>query len=71
MNLVTTHTLRVDDGVTNKMLDATMRSFWELEYLGIQAESVETSVSVASSIKMKGSHYKVSLPWRECHDPLL
>ena len=72
VNLVTTHTLRVDDGVTNKMLDATMRSFWELESLGIQAESVETSVSdhFASSIKMKGSCYEVSLPWRECHDPL-
>ena len=35
VNFVTTHTLRVDDGVTNKMLDATMRSFWELESLGI------------------------------------
>ena len=33
VNLVTTHTLRVDDGVTNKTLDTTMRSFWELESL--------------------------------------
>ena len=31
VNIVTTHTLRVDDGVTNTILDATMRSFWELE----------------------------------------
>ena len=29
VNLVTTHTLRVDDGVSNKMLDTTTRSFWE------------------------------------------
>ena len=28
VNLVTTHTLQVDDGVTNKVLDATIRSFW-------------------------------------------
>ena len=62
----------VDDGVTNKMLDATMRSFWELESLGIQAESVETNVSdrFASLIKVKGSRYEESLPWCECHDPL-
>ena len=71
VNLITTHTLRTDDGVTNKMLDATMRSFWELESLGIQAQSVETNVSdhFTSSIKRKGSRYEVSLPWRECHDP--
>ena len=30
VNLVTAHTLQVDDGVT-KMLDARMRSFWELK----------------------------------------
>ena len=72
MNLITTHTLRVDDEVTNKMLDAIMRSFWELESLGIQTESAEGSVSdrFTSSIKIKESRYKVSLPWRECHDPL-
>lgn len=54
------------------MLDATMRSFWELESLGIQAESVETNVSdrFASLIKVKGSRYEESLPWCECHDPL-
>lgn len=35
VSLVTTHTLRVD-GITNKELDTTLRSFWELESLGIQ-----------------------------------
>ena len=72
VNFVTTHTLRVDGGVTNKMLDATMRSFWELESLGIQVDSMENDVSdyFASSVKMKGGRYEVSLPWCECHDPL-
>ena len=72
VNFVTTHTLRVDDGVTNKMLDATMRSFWELESLGIQVYSMENNVSdhFASSVKMKDGRYEVLLPWRECHDPL-
>ena len=72
VNFVTTHTLRVDGEVTNKMLDATMRSFWELEFLGIQVDSMENDVSdhFASSVKMKDGRYEVSLPWRECHDPL-
>ena len=72
VSFVTTHTLRVDDGVTNKMLDTTMRSFWELESLGIQVDSMENDVSdhFASSVKMKDGRYEVSLPWRECHDPL-
>ena len=49
-----------------------MRSFWELESLGIQVDSMENDVSdhFASSVKIKGGHYEVSLPWRECHDPL-
>ena len=68
VNFVTTHTLRVDDGVTN----ATLRSFLELESLGIQVDSMENDVSdhFASSVKMKDGHYEVLLPWRECHDPL-
>ena len=54
------------------MLDATMRSFLELESLGIQVDSMENDMSdhFASSVKMKAGRYEVSLPWRECHDPL-
>ena len=72
VSLITVHTLRVDDGVSNKMLDATMSSFWELESLGIQPEFSEDSVSdhFSSSVQMKEGRYEVSLPWRECHDPL-
>jgi hypothetical protein len=57
VNLITTHTLRVDDGVTNNMLDASMRSFWELQSLGIQVELLGTNVSdhFTSSFKMKGN----------------
>lgn len=71
-SLLTVHTLRVDDGVSNKMLDATMRSFWELESLGIQPELTNDDVSdrFTSSVQLKGGRYEVSLPWRECHDPL-
>lgn len=72
VNLITTHVLRADDGVTNKMLDDTMRSFWELESMGIQVEDTEPSVDdqFMNSIKMVNVRYELSLPWRECHDPL-
>ena len=72
VNFVTTHTFRVDGGVTNKIIDATMRSFWELESLGIQVNSMKNvSDHFVSSPKMKDSRYEVSLPWCECYDPLL
>ena len=35
ISLMNAHTLRVE-GVTNKELDSTLRSFWELEALGIE-----------------------------------
>lgn len=54
------------------MLDATLRSFWEVESLGVEPELTEDSVSdhFASSVKMRANRYEVSLPWCECHDPL-
>ena len=67
---LTTHTLRVE-GVTNKELDTTLRSFWELESLGIQMPTKDpVSDEFTSTIQMKEGRYEVSLPWREYHDPL-
>lgn len=72
VNLITTHVLRADDGVTNKMLDDTMRSFWTLELMGIQVEDTEPSLDdqFMNSIKMVNGCYEVSLPWQEGHDLL-
>ena len=70
VSLVTTHTLRVE-GITNKELDSTLRSFWELESLGIQSPNHDpVSDQFTNTIQMKGGRYEVSLPWREYHDPL-
>ena len=70
VSLITTHTLRVE-GVTNKELDTTLRSFWELESLGIQMPTKDpVSDQFASTIQMEEGRYEVSLPWREYHDPL-
>jgi len=38
VSLMNTHTLLVE-GITNKDLDKTLRSFWELESLGIEEVS--------------------------------
>ena len=70
VSLVTTHTLRVE-GVTNKELDTNLRSFWELESLGIQdPNSDPVSDQFTSTVQMKGGRYEVCLPWREYHTPL-
>ena len=70
VSLVTTHALRVE-GVTNKELDTTLRSFWELESLGIQSPNNDPVLDqFTSTVCMKGGRYEVTLPWREYHDAL-
>ena len=70
VSLMTMHTLCVE-GVTNKELNCSLRAFWELESLGIQTPTVDpVCEQFASSVKLKGGRYKVSLPWLEHHDPL-
>ena len=70
VSLTTTHTLHVG-GVTNRELDANLRSFWELESLGIQSPTTDpVSDQFASTVKMKDGRYEVSLPWQAYHDPL-
>ena len=72
VNLITTHTLRVDSEISNKMLDTTLKKFWELESLGITSEETEHPVmdQFTNAVKMRDNRYEVSLPWREFHDPL-
>ena len=64
VNLVTTHTLRVDTEPESLWkLDDHLHSFWNLESLGIIEE-------FNHKIRFDGGRYKVSLPWREYHKPL-
>ena len=69
VNLVTTHTLCADC-VTNEDLDTTLRSFWDLESLGIHEESNPVLNYFSKNVQMKDKRYEVSLPWGEHHDPL-
>ena len=70
VSLVNAHTLRVE-GITNRELDKTMRSFWELESLGIEEVSVDPVCDrFTSTLQVKDGRYEVSLPWREYHEDL-
>ena len=63
-NLVT-HVLRVDSGPTLKDLDKRLRSFTDLESLGI-TDTEDTVLELFSSIvTLWDGHYEVSLPWKD------
>lgn len=62
-NLVATHTLRVDDDSRDTdELNRTLRSFWELESLGIRDPENSVHEEFENSIEMKEGRYELSLP---------
>lgn len=70
VSLMNTHTLLVE-GITNKDLDKTLRSFWELESLGIEEVSNDPVCDrFTSTLQVRNGRYEVSLPWRDYHDDL-
>ena len=70
-SLITVHTLTVgtesfnDHNLTNQL-----RSFWELESLGIGKVEKSTHDKFKEDICFKEGRYEVSLPWKEIHKPL-
>ena len=69
VSLITTHTLHVN-AVGDEEPDAVLRSFWELESLGVQGPDDLAYDHFISSVVFKHGRYEVSLPWREYHEPL-
>ena len=70
-NLVTTHVLKsavnpVD--VTNETLDGNLKTFWELESLGIKPRTLQEKFQ--EQISFKNSRYEVHLPWKTPHPSL-
>ena len=63
--LITTHSLRVDCLPESEKLDAQLRSFWELESLGIQSSDSSVYEEFNSTIQFKNGRYEVFLPWRD------
>ena len=67
-NLVATHVLHIE-AQTNS-LDDRLRSFWELEALGIIEPEKTMYEEFSSTINFKNGQYQVSLPWKSFHKPL-
>ena len=71
VNLVTTHVLRADTVAPNsEPLNDTLKSFWELESLGIQGPEKTVHDEFVERVTFKDGRYQVSLPWKEFHKPL-
>ena len=70
-NLTTTHVLQVEaQSLESESLDERLRSFRELESLGIHEREKTLYNNFATRIAFHDGHYQVSLPWKEFHEPL-
>jgi hypothetical protein len=49
---------------------AAVNRFWDLESIGIKADSTDVHETVINDLNFNGQRYSVGLPWRESHDPL-
>ncbi len=69
--LVTTHVLRVDTQPSEQRgLEAQLRSFWDLESLGIVGAERTLYDDFLNTVTVRNGRYEVSLPWKEVHKPL-
>jgi len=62
-NLHSSYSLLNQSSSTNSM-DSLLKSFWELESLGIKPVEPSVHDTFKQSIKFEGGRYQVSLPWR-------
>ena len=71
MSLIAADTLRVDAEPSDiHDLDDCVRSFWELESLGIQKTDKSVYEEFSERIRLVEERYEVSLPWKETHASL-
>ena len=75
VNLAATHVLRIDTrrdemDVHQMELDEKLRTFWELESIGIKQEENSVLETFKETVTFKNQRYEVGLPWKEAHDPL-
>ena len=75
VNLAATHVLRIDThrdetDVQDMELNEKLRTFWELESIGIRQEENSVLETFNETITFKNQRYEVGLPWKEAHDPL-
>ena len=68
------HVLKVQasqHGCSNASLDQALKKFWDLETLGINPEESSVYDDFVHMIAFQNGRYCVSLPWKDCHPPLL
>ena len=68
--LIVTHALQIGAAPV-KQLDDILRTFWDLEALGIHEEEESPLNGFAECITFVNGRYEVPLPWRESHGILL
>ena len=75
VNLEATHVLRIDThrdemNVHEMELDEKLRTFWELESIGIKQEENSVLETFKEIITFTNQRYEVGLPWKETNTPL-
>ncbi len=71
LSLINTHTLRVEFlPLYPGDADSTLKSFWELESLGITETERSVYDEFTDAIEYKNGRYEVALPWKELHPVL-
>ena len=70
-SLITSHTLHVGISTPDaKTLDDTLRSFWELEAMGIKDPDHGVLTQFEEKVKFRDGRYEVALPWKDPHPAL-
>ena len=75
VSLAATNVLRIDTrrdemDIHEMELDEKLRTFWELESIGITQEENSVLETFKEAVTFKNQRYEVGLPWKEAHDPL-
>ena len=68
-NLVT-HVLGASVQCDEPSLNETLKSFWELEALGVQPNEDNSICEPINTIRFKDGRYEVELPWKQYHPTL-
>jgi len=75
INLAATNVLQIDArrdemDVHDMELDEKLRTLWKLESIVIKQEETSVLETFEEIITFRNQRYKVSLLWKEAHDPL-
>ena len=70
VNFISTHSLKVGTQTTPRDLDERLKTFWDLETLGIKENECSVYEDFERSVSFKEGRYEVRRPWKEPHPEL-